>query len=185
MLLFSAPGTGTNFVLRFMAAAGIKNRGLALSREQPEGSVQLHSHPTQFAVFEERVCPLTEAFPKVVIPLRHPYKAYRTHKRLKATHEVIIEHWQCLVEYSDKFEDVFYVPVDILKKGRLELMQELAEFIGYNNQEDIRAYAVAWAPVNAKEGAGFTGDTRDKHAAKKIPDLDFAMDWFDAQARTG
>lgn len=176
MLLFSAPGTGTNFVLRFMAAAGIKNRGLVLSREQLEGSVQLHSHQAQLADFEAKVCPLAEAFPKVVIPLRHPYKAYRSHKRLKATHEVILEHWRCLVEYSDKFEDVFYVPIDIVKRKRLSLMQELAKFIGYDNQEDIRAYALDWKPVNKMH-------PQTNRMPAKVPDLDFAVEWFNEVSR--
>ena len=177
MLLFSAPGTGTNFAMYFMTEYGWKNGGIAWGHTQVHDFVvQLHSHENQLLDFEERICPVAEAFPKVIIPLRHPYKAYRSYNRSGATHEAILEYWQCLVKRVGTFKEEFFISVDIAEEKRLPLIQRLGKFCGIEDQEHIESYAERWKPVNK-------GPDDQPPVAEHIPDFDFAVEWFDAMSR--
>lgn len=143
--------------------------------QKHEYVTQMHSHPKQFERFEVEVCPLYEAFPKVVIPLRHPYKAYRSYGRSGVSHEAILEHWECLVEKEQEFQEIYYVPIECKEEERRGVMQGLADFLGIKDPEWPITYADAWKPANVGVNNG--------PLAASIPDLDFAVEWFDEVSR--
>ena len=176
MLLFTAPGTGTNFILQFITGGGRGHGGIIFSREQKHKIVSLHSHPNEFARFEAQVCPLEEAFPKVVIPLRHPYKAYRSHTRGGTTHDVVLAHWKCLVKYAERFKEIFYVPIEGPPDKRRELLLGLTAFMDMPDYGWAETYADAWEPKNK-------WPKRNSALPSHIPDFDFAVTWFEERTR--
>lgn len=147
MLLLSAPGTGYNFVFQFMKG------------------------PTHFRGWhtEPSIMDMINLGEKTIIPLRHPYLAYRT-QRQRSKHGEVLMYWQYLVDITKELRDVFYVPIDAPKEKRLDLLRRLAVFIGRDNDDDfVQSYAERWEPLNA---------SHPKAKLVAVPDMKFAVEWY-------
>ena len=170
-LLLSAPGTGTNFVLQFLTFTGWKQSRLRINTEQEADFVLTHSHLPTLREFEEKIGPIGEHFSKVVIPLRHPYRSYRSRTGRGESGQELIEYWRGLTEFADKFPQVYYVPLEVAVDKRVELMQGLADFVGLKKGPWVTDYATNWTPVNK---------TRDMSLKLKnyIPGFSFAVEWY-------
>lgn len=150
IVVLSAQGTGTNFVLQF------------LDFGQVRGVFDTHAR---------RGCLGGVHCDKAIIPLRHPFKSYRSMIRTAVAHDVIIEQWRCLIDYVPRFKQVFYVPVDIKRKRRRKLIERLAMFAGVEDRELIDRYVKEWPKVNAWP--------EKQPELEHIAELDFAVEWFD------
>jgi len=170
MLLFSVPGSGSCFALNFMTKHGARFSELRNQESQRTELVQVHADPKRIQEFEDNVWPLDIAFDKAIVPLRHPYKVYRSCIRMNFSHEAILAQWKCLVKKAKLFDKVFFSQVDIAHDRRQAHIEALAKFVGIDDKAWIDLYARAWKPINVWPEKY----KRTSH----VPDFDFAVDWY-------
>ena len=171
MLLFSVPGSGSCFALNFMTKHGARFSELRNKESQRTELVQVHADPKKIQEFEDEVWPLDVAFEKVIVPLRHPAKVYRSCIRMDFSHSEIVAQWKCLIEKVKMFDKIFFAQVDIDKEKRLTHLQALAKFVGITDQAWIEKYAKAWKPINVW--------TAEYPEVSQVPELAFAVDWYE------
>lgn len=180
--VLSVPGTGTNFVMRFLekmhyAQIQLDNQyHWKMSAGRRPNWVyfnQLHPNP----VLEEKYRTWTDLPKKAIVTIRPPGLVWLSNQRHQGmTLDEQVESWACLWRMMQRF-DCFIFPIHMDGRLRVTLLNAMCDHIKASAMPKlVSQYADAWEPVNAhdypeKKDWLFMGRSKE-------PRLQLASDWY-------
>lgn len=180
--VLSVPGSGTNFVMRFLekmhyAQIQLDNQyhWKMTDRRRPDWVYFNQLHPNR--VLEEKYRLWTDLPKKAIVTIRPPDLMWLSNQRYQGiTLDQQVESWECLWRMMERF-DCFIFPVHMDGRLRLTLLQQMCKHIKASAMPQVIShYADAWEPVNAhdypeKDNWIMSGKAKESR-------LQLATDWY-------
>jgi hypothetical protein len=143
-LIMTVPHSGTNFLLKFLTAVLGLHGNSDAEKVAKESSVDFaHLHPNPARTVQPGI------FDSVIITLRHPYKSVQTGKLQGANIGQMDRGWHLLIERQKEYKKVMFLVIDGPEEDRFVQLMAIAKHFGKEDKEEqVRAYANAWEPVN-------------------------------------